>query len=245
MSVEIVYQDEYFIVVNKPNRMLVHPSFYARNIETPPLVDIISEQLGEKYHPVHRLDHKTSGLIILCRNAEHIAIIQTHLESNLIEKRYLALLRGHTPDLLTIDSPVKNPDTGVYKEALTHLQTIHSFVVEIPVEPYPQSRYSLVCFTPKTGRMHQLRKHANKISHPIIGDYKYGNRHHNTMFANELQIPEMFLHAFSLRFQHPFTNVPLSLVAKLPQFWIDLANQPAFNSLQVYLDDLTNLDLGP
>ena len=67
--------------------------------------------------------------------------------------------------------------------------------------------------------MHQLRIHANKISHPIIGDHKYGNRHHNKMFEEELKMPNLFLHAYKLNFVHPYLGVKLVLKAKLPGFW--------------------------
>jgi hypothetical protein len=86
-------------------------------------------------------------------------------------------------------------------------------------QPYETSRYSLVEFTPKTGRMHQLRIHANKISHPIIGDPKYGNRHHNHMFIEKFGIDKLFLHAKSLEFEHPITNEKLKIQVEVPDFW--------------------------
>jgi len=78
-----------------------------------------------------------------------------------------------------MDTPTKNAETGMYKEAITEYETLETIELNIPVMPYDKSRYSLVKFTPKTGRMHQLRIHANKISHPIVGDYQYGDRFHN------------------------------------------------------------------
>lgn len=235
MEIPILYQDEHFIIINKPPRILVHPSYYARNIEGPSLVEILEEQLGQKYHPIHRLDHKTSGLILFSHDTEMVAVLQKLLEKNLIQKEYRALLRGFTPESGTIDSPVKNADTGVYREALTEFKTLISITVPIPVQPYDQSRYSLVQFFPKTGRMHQLRKHANKISHPIIGDYKYGNRHHNAMFVDELGIPEMFLHAYSLMLEHPVTKEKLEITAPYPDFWHQLIHHSYFEEFKAYL----------
>lgn len=235
MEIPILYQDAHFIIINKPARILVHPSYYARNIEGPSLVELLEEQLGKKYHPIHRLDHKTSGLILFSHDTEMVAILQNLLEENKIQKEYRALLRGFTPESGTIDSPVKNADTGVYKEALTEFKTLISITVPIPVQPYDQSRYSLVQFFPKTGRMHQLRKHANKISHPIIGDYKYGNRHHNAMFVEKLGISEMFLHAYSLRLEHPITHETLEIKASYPLFWNELIKQESFKALEAYI----------
>ncbi len=236
MEIPILYQDEHFIIINKPARILVHPSFYARNIEGPSLVELLEEQLEKKYHPVHRLDHKTTGVLLFTQASEMVATLQKMLEENEIQKEYWALLRGFTPSKGIIDSPVKSASSGNYKAALTHFETVHSVTVPIPVQPYDQSRYSLVKFFPKTGRMHQLRKHANKIAHPIIGDYKYGNRHHNSMFASELGINEMFLHAHSLTLRHPVTRQELIVKAPLPDFWIKLANNVYFDQFSTYLE---------
>lgn len=235
MEIPILFQDDDFIIVNKPVRILVHPSYYARNIEGPSLVELLENQLGNKYHPVHRLDYKTSGVLILSQDPKMVANLQAALEENKIEKEYLALLRGHTPIEGEITSPVKNADTGVYKDAHTDFKTLISITVPIAVEPYPQSRYSLVQFYPKTGRMHQLRKHANKISHPIVGDYKYGNRHHNVMFVNELGIQDMFLHANSLKFNHPITGRSHHITAPLPSFWHRLMEHTYFTDLQPFI----------
>ena len=90
---------------------------------------------------------------------------------------------------------------------------------DFSIPPYPTSRYSLVLMQPQTGRTHQLRIHANKISHPIIGDHKYGNRHHNHYFSDELGLSNLFLHAYRLCFKHPITGNQLNIKAKLPAFW--------------------------
>ncbi len=225
VEIPILYHDDNLIVVSKPNNMLVHHSYYARNIKTQSLVEFFKGKF--KLYPVHRLDHKTSGLIILAKSSEIAAKIQQQFEKKTIEKKYLALVRGFTPKEGKIDTPVKNADTGKYKESLTLFRTLQSIEVPIAVEPYSQSRYSLIEFIPKTGRMHQLRKHANKMSHPIIGDHKYGNRHHNRMFAEQLNLPNLFLHAYSLSFDHPITLEKIELKALLPGFW---------NTMQYQLD---------
>jgi tRNA pseudouridine65 synthase len=128
------------------------------------------------------------------------------------------LVRGHISDEGIIDSPVKN-ERGNYKDALTHFRCLYQIELLIPVQPYPTARYSLVEFLPKTGRMHQLRIHANKISHPIIGDPKYGNRHHNHMFIDHFGLNQLFLHAKSLKFIHPMTNDEVEVRAPIPDFW--------------------------
>lgn len=223
VEIERLYEDEWIVAVNKPSNLLVHHSYYARNIEETSLTELLRSQFQQAVFPVHRLDRKTSGVILFAKNQLLVPDFQALFTLSQIEKKYEALLRGHTPDELLIDSPVKN-ERGNYRDAETKLRTIRKFELDIPVIPYDVSRYSLVEFTPLTGRMHQLRKHANKISHPIIGDPKYGNRHHNHMFSEQLGINELFLHACSLRFRHPVTGKNLVLNAKKPDFWSKFFN---------------------
>lgn len=218
MQIPVLYRDEHCLIVDKPNNMLVHHSHYARNIETLSLVEQLQEQgLGDCY-PVHRLDHKTSGLLLLTQSREKVALFQELFASGEITKSYKALLRGFAPPSGIIDSPVKN-ERGNYKDAYTEYSCLQQFELDMPVQPYATARYSLVEFVPRTGRMHQLRIHANKISHPIIGDPKHGNRHHNHFFQLELGLPDLFLHAYQLTFQHPFTGEVITVQAPLPSFW--------------------------
>lgn len=225
---QIYYEDSYVLVINKPPNLLVHHSKYARNIEEKSLVELLIDQ-GIKAYPVHRLDRKTSGLIIFSKRKEDVALFQALFENKQIEKKYIALLRGHVLSSGIVQTPVKN-DRGNYKEAETNYVCLEHLELPIPVVPYPTSRYSLVEFTPTTGRMHQLRIHCNKISHPIIGDPKYGNRHHNHMFEDFFGINNLFLHAYSLVFTHPITNINLELKAKIPEFWIEFNRKNDFKS---------------
>ena len=91
--------------------------------------------------------------------------------------------------------------------------------IDIPVHPYEQSRYSLIELKPQTGRLHQLRIHLNKISHPLIGDPKYGDRYHSRMFESKLNCTNLFLHAHQLDFIHPLTSKKLQINAELPKDW--------------------------
>jgi len=213
----IIFEDAYYLCINKPNNLLVHHSHYARNIEEESLMEILKAN-GYNVFPIHRLDRKTSGVLMLAKSKEYVAAFQKMMEQNEVQKIYHALLRGHIIESGRIDSPVKN-ERGNYKEALTHFRCLKHFELDIPVEPYSSSRYSLVEFTPKTGRMHQLRIHANKISHPIIGDPKHGNRHHNHMFITEFQNDHLFLHAESLEFVHPFLRGKHLVRAEKAKFW--------------------------
>lgn len=218
MQIQIVYEDDVCFVVNKPSNLLVHHSHFARNIEEQSLVELLRDQGFESPIPVHRLDRKTSGLILFVKEKESVSAFQSLFDNDKIQKYYLALLRGHVDDSGIIDSPVKN-ERGNYKEALTEYNCLERFERDFIIQPYSSQRYSLVQLLPKTGRYHQLRIHANKIAHPIINDPKHGNRHHNRYFSEVLGIHELFLHASQLTFEHPITGVIINLNAELPPHW--------------------------
>ena len=220
--IDILFEDEYMLIVNKPNNFLVHESHYARNIKEPTLLEVLNDQLGYSVYPAHRLDRKTSGVLLFVKDKMDMERYQSLFVAQQIQKTYYAVVRGFTKDKGKVDTPVQNDDTGIYKDALTYYETIRTIVLDIPVKPYPQSRYSLVKLLPKTGRMHQLRKHMNKISHPIVGDYKYGDRFHNRNFEDNFGWDYMFLHAYSLDFIHPITEKALEIKAPFPPDWQDL-----------------------
>ena len=221
-KIDIIFEDDYIIAINKPNNFLVHQSNYAGNLNEQSVVEFLIDQTGKMFYPIHRLDRKTSGILLLSKEKETVKKFQSLFTENTIQKTYYAVVRGFSPENGIINSPIKNEDSKVYKEALTNYETIRSVELDIPVHPYDKSRYSLMKLIPKTGRMHQLRKHLNKISHPIIGDYKYGDRFHNRNFENNFNWNYLFLHAHSLEFVHPISNEKLTLKADFPTDWQDL-----------------------
>ncbi|MEX6625708.1 pseudouridine synthase [Tenacibaculum salmonis] len=226
MSLTILFEDEYIIGVSKPNNIVVHHAYHSRNVsEEDSLLQLLFNQFGAKFYPIHRLDRKTSGVILLAKETKYVSKFQELFTDNEIQKTYYGIVRGHSPESKVIDSPVKGRDSDVYKEAETHLKTVAKVIVDIPVKPYESSRYSLVEMKPTTGRLHQLRIHMNKISHPLIGDPKYGDKNHNTMFINEFNCENLFLHAYSLEFTHPFSKERLLLKSILPSDWSTVFNR--------------------
>lgn len=221
MSLQVLFEDEHILCVSKPNNMLVHHAHHSRNVaDEVSLLQFIETENGYKTYPIHRLDRKTSGIILLAKDKGYVSRFQELFTNNEIEKTYFGIVRGFSPDTKIINSPVKGRDANVHKEALTHLKTLANILLEIPVKPYDSSRYSLIEMKPKTGRMHQLRVHCNKISHPLIGDPKYGDKNHNTMFEEKLGLHNLFLHAGKLEFIHPFSAEKLVLKASFPKEWI-------------------------
>jgi tRNA pseudouridine65 synthase len=214
---EILFRDEHLIAINKPHDLLVHRSPIAADVEEFAL-QILRDQIGQWVTPVHRLDRKTGGVLLfaLTKDAE-IAMHKQFMEGQ-VGKKYLAIVRGHTPDNEEIDYPLRK-ENGALQEAFTVYITLQRAELEISLGNHPTSRYSLVEATPTTGRMHQLRKHFAHINHPIIGDRPHGCNKQNRMFKERWGMNTMLLHASRQSFTHPVTGQPVVIEAPLhPEF---------------------------
>lgn len=214
---EIIYQDEYLVAINKPHGLLVHQSPIARNAEEFAL-QLLRDQLQKHVWPVHRLDRKTSGLLLFALNKETDRLMQQQFMENKVQKKYLAVLRGHSPDELLIDYPLKK-ENGTLQDAITYFKTIARTEIPLAIGKHPTSRYALVEAQPQTGRMHQLRRHFAHIFHPIIGDRPHGCNKQNKFFKEHFQMESMLLHASYLHFKHPISQEDIHLKANLqPEF---------------------------
>lgn len=215
---EIIYQDEHLAVINKPHGLLVHQSPIARDAEEFAL-QLLRDQIGQNVWPAHRLDRKTGGLLLFSLSKEANALAQQLFRENQIKKKYLAIVRGHTPDEMEIDYPLKK-ENGVVQEAFTFFKTLQKTEIDTPLGKHPTSRYSLVEAEPQTGRMHQLRKHFAHIHHPIIGDRPHGCNKQNKLFKETWKMDTMLLHASELQFIHPFSKEKIHLKAQLQSEFI-------------------------
>jgi len=210
---EIVYQDEHLIAINKPHGLLVHRSKIA-NDATEFALQLLRDQIGRQVSPVHRLDRKTSGLLLFAFEKDVEIAMHKQFQEGLVEKKYLAILRGHAPDHLDIDYPLAK-ENGTMQEAFTSFVTLQKAEIAVPFGKHQTSRYSLVEASPKTGRMHQLRRHFAHIFYPIIGDRKHGCNKQNRFFMEQFEMTTMLLHASELAFLHPVTNVQVKLTANI------------------------------
>ncbi|MGG7663517.1 pseudouridine synthase [Dyadobacter sp. BHUBP1] len=211
---EILFQCEHLVAINKPNGLLVHRSPIANDADVF-AVQLLRDQLGRKVYPVHRLDRKTSGVLLFALDEPTNGEMQRKFMDGEITKTYHAIVRGYTPDTGTIDYPLKRDD-GVTQNAVTHFETLMRSEVPFAVGKHPTSRYSLVKLNPVTGRMHQLRKHMAHILHPIIGDRPHGCNKQNRYFKEHLNMMQMMLHAVGLEFVHPFTKEMVTIRAPYP-----------------------------
>jgi tRNA pseudouridine65 synthase len=209
----ILYSDEHLIAINKPHGLLVHRSPIAADVEEFAL-QILRDQVGLKVNPVHRLDRKTGGVLLFAFNKDAEITMQQQFMENRVKKKYLAIVRGHTPDSETIDYPLRK-ENGTLQEALTNYITLKRAEIDVPFGSHATSRYSLIEATPQTGRMHQIRKHMSHVFHPIIGDRTHGCNKQNKLFKDKWDMTTMLLHASQLNFKHPVTSEEIIIEAPL------------------------------
>lgn len=210
---EILFQDDDLVAINKPHGLLVHRSSIARDVEEFALQKL-RDQLQQWVSPVHRLDRKTSGILLFALHKEAEKALQQQFANGSIQKNYVAIVRGHTSDQEDIDYPLRK-ENGTLQDAFTHFKTIARTELPVALGKHETSRYSLVEAMPTTGRMHQLRKHFSHIHHPIIGDRTHGCNKQNRLFKAEWDSNTMYLHAAQLRFFHPVTQTKIHIEAPL------------------------------
>ncbi|MPR32249.1 pseudouridine synthase [Salmonirosea aquatica] len=213
-TLSVLYEDEYLVAINKPPGLLVHRSRIARDA-TEFAIQLLRDQLGERVYPAHRLDRKTSGVLLFARDEITNVSMQKQFATGAVHKRYLAVVRGFTEESFEIDYALRHDDTGILQDAFTQGRTLKRTEIPIPQGTHPTSRYSLLELTPTTGRMHQLRKHMAHVFHPIIGDRPHGCNKQNRFFKAHFGLSEMLLHALELRFTHPISGHEVQIQAPL------------------------------
>lgn len=210
---QILHSDPHLVAINKPHGLLVHKTPIAKDA-TEWALQTLRNQIGQHVYPTHRLDRKTGGVLLFAKDEESNSLMQKQFADRKIQKTYLAIVRGHTPDHIEIDYPLIN-EKGVSQTALTQMATLQKIEIPISSGRYPTSRYSLVQLVPKTGRMHQLRKHLAHVLHPIIGDRPHGCNKQNRFFKSQFDLMTMLLHASELSFDHPIDGTHVVISAPL------------------------------
>ncbi|NIY48604.1 tRNA pseudouridine(65) synthase TruC [Cedecea colo] len=231
---EIIYQDEWLVAVNKPSGWLVHRSWLDRH-EKVFVMQTVRDQIGQHVFTVHRLDRPTSGVLLMGLSGEVGRLLSRQFENHQIQKRYHAVTRGWLEDEAVLDYPLTeeldkiadkhaSQDKGP-QPAVTHYRGMATVEMAVPVGRYPTARYSLVELEPQTGRKHQLRRHLSHLRHPIIGDSKHGDLRQNRAAAEHFGCQRLMLHASQLELTHPVTGEPLTLRAPLDDTWMQMMSQ--------------------
>lgn len=217
IPVEILYEDNDIIVVNKTKGMVVHPA--NGNLDgtlVNAVMAICKDSLsgiGGEIRPgiVHRLDKDTSGAIIVAKNDKAHINLSEQIKNHQVEKTYIALVKGFVKENeATINMPIgrstkdrkKMAVNKNGKNAVTHFKVIERF-----------RNYTLLEVKIETGRTHQIRVHLSEIGYPIVGDTVYSNG------KNEWNIEGQCLHAKSLKFKHPITGKEMFIEAPLPEYF--------------------------
>ncbi len=200
-GLQILHHDADVMVVNKPSGLSVHRGWDPDPVNA---LTIARGLAGKHVHPVHRLDRATSGCLVFALSRDLVAPLQQSLQASTSEKRYVALVRGLLPAHGRIDHPVPN-QRGRRVPAVTDYWRLASF-----------ERYSLVVAIPRTGRLHQIRRHFKHLSHPLIGDVRYGKGEHNRAFRSRFELHRLGLHALRIRFGIPGLDRVLDVRADLP-----------------------------
>ncbi|MGA9618737.1 MAG: tRNA pseudouridine(65) synthase TruC [Serratia proteamaculans] len=231
---EILYQDEHLVAVNKPSGWLVHRSWLDRH-ETQFVMQTVRDQIGQHVYTVHRLDRPTSGVLLMALSSEVARLLSQQFEQHQMQKTYHAVVRGYVLEGATIDYPLteeldKIADKFASKDkgpqpAVTHYRPLAQVEMPVAIGRYDSARYSLVELKPENGRKHQLRRHMVHIRHPIIGDSKHGDLNQNRGMAQHFGCPRLMLHASHLQLNHPVTGEPLHLSARWDERWQGVMSQ--------------------
>ena len=217
IPIDILYEDNDIIVVNKPKGMVVHP---ANGNPDGTLVNAVMAKckdslsgIGGEIRPgiVHRLDKDTSGAIIVAKNDKAHINLSEQIKNHEVEKTYIALVKGIVSENeATINMPISRSTKDRKKmavnkdgkNAITHFKVLERF-----------DKYTLLEVKIETGRTHQIRVHLSYIGYPIVGDEVYSNG------KNEWGIKGQCLHAKSLKFKHPITGKEMFIEAPMPEYF--------------------------
>lgn len=223
IPLDIIYEDNDIIVINKPKGMVVHP---GNGNPDNTLVNAVLAHckgslsgIGGEIRPgiVHRIDKDTSGLIIVAKNDKSHINLSEQIKNHEVTKIYTALVKGNiSEDEATIDMPIgrdkkdrkKMSVTRDGKEAVSHIKVVKRY-----------GNYTLIRVKIDTGRTHQIRVHMAKIGHPVIGDEVYSSG------KNEFGVKGQMLHSTILKFKHPISGKEIMLEAPLPQYFEDVLSK--------------------
>lgn len=199
----ILYRDEHLAVASKPSGLLVHRGW---GNDSDVLMMRVRDALGCWVYPVHRLDRGASGAVLFALSSDMARILGGAFERAEVHKRYVALVRGIPEQEGVIDHEIPRKPKGPRVPAVTEYTRLDVF-----------GRYALVEARPRTGRLHQIRRHMKHISCPLIGDVRYGKGEHNRLFRDSYGLHRLALHATKLGFAHPATGRDLVVDCPLPE----------------------------
>ena len=235
MTLDILFQDEHLVAVNKPEGLLVHRTNLAKD-EEDAVVQRLRDQTGKWVFPVHRLDRGTSGVLLMAFTPDIARQLSLQFSEAQTRKTYHCLVRGYCDESGVIDYPLAKLNEqkgrsrfkieGTEKDAETHFVRLKQFQLPVPVSRYDSMRLSWLEVTPKQGRKHQIRRHFKHLLNPLVGDTCYGCRHINKV-TREIWSEDfrLMLHASSLEFSHPISKQRMTLEAPFSYKMLNILNK--------------------
>lgn len=223
IPVDIVYEDDDIIIVNKPKGMVVHP---ANGNYTGTLVNALMYSHKDKLSSingsirpgiVHRIDKDTSGILVVAKNDEAHKKLSSIFKVHDIKREYIALVKGIVKeDRLDINLPIGRSAKDRKKMAVTNKNSREAITHIEVLERFYSSNVTLVKATLETGRTHQIRVHMSYMHHPIVGDEVYGKK------DPKFKVTGQMLHAKLLGFKHPTTNEYVEFESEIPEYFKDI-----------------------
>lgn len=233
MQIDVLWESEDLIAVNKPSGLLVHKTKMDAG-ETQFLLQFLRDQVGYHVFPLHRLDKATSGVCLFAKKAEAVKPMQDIWNTDSVKKEYRCLVRGWFPEKHIEDSPLEEikkekertkESQGEKKKAISIFKPKVSWEVPVAIGKFPKTRYQLVDVEILTGRRHQIRRHACRQHHPIIGDSTYGDGKHNLYFREELGFQGLMLSSNKIQFREPSSNKWVEISAYEDSRFVALAEK--------------------
>ena len=186
IEIKIIYQDNHFLVIEKPSGVIVHP--WRECADKTSLIYILKKQIGKYIYPVHRLDRPVSGVMVFALSSEAANFLKGQWKSNETQKIYLGLCKGVISQSLSIDYQLWN-------QKKTKKQSATTFFWPIENNGY----VTLTKFKIHTGRYHQIRRHCSAMGNQLIGDTKYGKGKYNFFYRHNFNLKRLFLHCSGLQ----------------------------------------------
>lgn len=215
-EIPVLFQDEHLIVVDKPAGLAVHKNDFMPH-DAPYLTKLLGDVTGKWIYNVHRLDAKTSGVMVLAFSPEMAKELTLQFERKEVVKKYVAVVQGNPGEGTFSEKVLVKKKSKFKKPAVTHYKTLNSVETGISFKEKTNIVLSLVEITPETGRWHQIRQHFAKNRFDIVGDSHHGDFTLNKIITEKTGINRLLLHASSLEFTHPATQTRKEFISVVPQ----------------------------
>lgn len=215
MELQILFEDEHLVAINKEPGLSVH-----KTEKSPPndvvALQLVRKQIKARVYPIHRLDKRTSGFLIFGKSSKMAHEVHTQIQNREVTKKYWVVTYNHTPLNFSADHVLTNAK-GKAQDAFTEFKTFaHATWLD---KDEQEHKFSFIEAIPHTGRMHQIRKHLNLLGFPILGDTIHGYMKLNRLLMKQTGLKTMMLHSRSYQFSHPADQSNIIIEAPLmPSF---------------------------